>query len=91
MTVKELRVLTGLTQAKFADKYHIPLQTIKQWESSKDSKSYRTPPAYVLKLLELTILREIEDNMVISLLKKKEESKKSNISDTVKAATDIWG
>ena len=55
MTIKELRNQTNLTQKEFAGKYHIPLQTLKQWESSQTSKSYRNCPEYVLYLLSLVI------------------------------------
>ena len=41
-----------MTQSAFAERYRIPLQTLKQWESSKDSKSYRKPPEYVEFLLQ---------------------------------------
>ena len=57
MTVKELRSLTGLTQAKFSEKYHIPKRTIEDWESDK-----RTPPEYVIELLEYRITNELKEN-----------------------------
>lgn len=47
MNVKEIRLLTGMTQREFAQKYRIPLQTIKQWESDINSTSYRKPPEYI--------------------------------------------
>ena len=51
MSVKELREMTGMSQKTFAMKYHIPLQTLKQWESKEGSKSHRNPPDYVEFLL----------------------------------------
>ena len=51
MSVKEIRKKTGLSQREFAEKYRIPLQTLKQWESSKGSSSHRKPPEYVEFLL----------------------------------------
>lgn len=33
MTVKELRTLTGLSQQKFGDYFHIPKRTIQNWEA----------------------------------------------------------
>lgn len=51
MSVKEIRQKTGLSQSKFAERYRIPLQTLKQWESSEGSSSHRKPPEYVEFLL----------------------------------------
>ena len=50
MTIKELRNITGLSQAKFAEKYEIPRRTIEDWE-----RDLRIPPEYVVKLLEFKI------------------------------------
>jgi len=55
MTIKEIRQLTGLSQAKFAEQYGIPCRSIENWESGE-----RTPPAYVLKLLEKVV--KLEEN-----------------------------
>ena len=49
MSVKEIRKKTGLSQREFAEKYQIPLQTLKQWESDEGSSSHRKPPEYVCK------------------------------------------
>jgi Fic family protein len=51
MTIKGIRKYTGLTQKDFAAQYHIPLQTLKQWESEPGSSSYRRPPDYVIYML----------------------------------------
>lgn len=57
MSVKEIRKKTGLSQREFAEKYQIPLQTLKQWESDEGSSSHRKPPEYVeLLLSEVTHL-----------------------------------
>lgn len=58
MRIKDLRTLTGLTQKAFSDMYHIPLQTLKQWESSPESSSYRRPPEYVVFLLERLVAQD---------------------------------
>ncbi len=50
MTVKELRQLTGLSQQKFGDLYHIPLRTIQDWEAGK-----MQPPTYTIELLERAV------------------------------------
>jgi transcriptional regulator with XRE-family HTH domain len=88
LNIKELRGMTGLTQAEFAEKYFISLQTVKQWEASRLSTAYRMPPDYALRLLETVILRDIEDGMV-SLINEKYQkvSKKIELLDTAK---DLW-
>lgn len=52
---KAVRARTGLTQKAFAEKYGIPQRTIEGWESG------RTPPAYVLDLLQKVIDMEDEE------------------------------
>lgn len=52
MTISEIRKQTGLTQKDFAERYHLPLQTLKQWESTPTSTSYRKCPDYILYYLE---------------------------------------
>ena len=47
MEIKELRQLTGLTQKQFAEHFKIPLRTVQEWEQER-----RTPPEYVVKLIE---------------------------------------
>lgn len=48
--IKELRQRTGLSQAKFAKKFFIPLSTYEHWEMN-----VRKPPIYVIKLIELIL------------------------------------
>lgn len=55
MTIKELRTLTGLSQQGFADKYKIPKRTLQDWEYNK-----RTPPEYVISLLERAVKEDLE-------------------------------
>lgn len=50
MTIKEIRTLTGLSQAKFGEKYEISKRTIEEWEAGR-----RKPPEYVVKLLERAV------------------------------------
>lgn len=47
MNMKEIREMSGLTQAAFAAKYEIPLRTLQSWEGGE-----REPAAYILKMLE---------------------------------------
>ena len=44
--IRELRDMTGLTQKAFAQKYGIPVSTLRKWEQGESS-----PPSYVLRLL----------------------------------------
>lgn len=57
MTIKEMRQLLGLSQKAFGDKYRIPMRTIQDWEGAK-----RTPPEYVILLLERAVLEDAEEN-----------------------------
>lgn len=50
MTIKEIRQLTGLTQKRFAEKYHITFSSIRNWESG-----HRTCTDYVAELLEFRV------------------------------------
>lgn len=50
MTIKELRTITGLSQSKFALKYHINLTNLHNWEQGV----YKTPET-TLYLLERLI------------------------------------
>ena len=45
-TITEIRHTFGLTQQQFADKYHIPVSTLAQWEQHK-----RIPSPYVVQMI----------------------------------------
>ena len=51
--IKSIRSSTGMSQARFSATYEIPIRTIQDWE-----RGARTPPAYVIKLLELAAKKE---------------------------------
>lgn len=55
MTIKEARLLAGLTQQQMSDLFEIPKRTIENWEAGD-----RTPPAYVEKLIIDKLLRLAE-------------------------------
>ena len=55
MTIKEIRAITGLSQAKFATRYGIPKRTVESWEAAPDKSSYRECPPYVVALLERAV------------------------------------
>ena len=63
MTVKEMRAKTGLSQAQFAKLLGIPKRTIENWESGR-----RTPPVYVLEMLQraITHFRPRTEEQVLS-------------------------
>lgn len=54
MTIKEIRALTGLSQPKFCQKYHIPLNTFTRWEQGR-----REPPSYLVELLEFRVREDV--------------------------------
>lgn len=56
MTIKEIRSLTSLSQAKFGEKYEIPKRTIEEWETGR-----RKPPEYLVKLLERVVREDYEE------------------------------
>ena len=53
MTIRELRARTGLTQAAFAAALHIPKRSIENWEGGG-----RTPPAYLVELIEYRVTHD---------------------------------
>lgn len=59
MEIKEIRALTGLSQANFGKKYNIPVRTIQDWEAEK-----RNPTAYVVELLEFRVRYDIEQEQI---------------------------
>lgn len=50
--IKDIRAFLGLTQKEFAEKYHIPLGTLRYWEQG------RKMPPYVKDLLWLIAFKE---------------------------------
>jgi len=58
MEIRDMRRKAGLTQKAMSELYHIPLQTLKQWESSPESSSYRKPPEYVVYMLERLLAQD---------------------------------
>jgi len=57
VTINDLRVKTGLSQAGFSKKYGIPVRTVQQWEQGRS-----TPPDYLTCLLEKEILGQCRAN-----------------------------
>lgn len=52
MDIIEMRNYIGVSRAEFSRRYGIPLRTLESWEAG-----VRTPPEYVLKLLEESVRR----------------------------------
>ena len=55
MNIKEIRNYIGLSQKSFSEKYKIPKRTVEDWEAGR-----RTPPEYVISLLERVVKEDIE-------------------------------
>lgn len=48
--IKQMRARLGMSQSQFAKEFNIPLHNIQHWE-----QGFRTPPEYVVLLLEEVI------------------------------------
>ena len=62
MTIKEIRSITGLSQAKFAEKYKIPRRSIENWECDKNNPNYRECPEYVINMLKRIVKEDYKFN-----------------------------
>lgn len=60
MNIQELRALLGCTKKEFATRYNIPFRTIQNWELGE-----RTPPEYVLQLLEEKVKKDAKDKQIV--------------------------
>lgn len=54
MTIQELRHSLGMSQSKFADKFHLSVRTLQRWEQNQNPT-----PDYVLFMVSRII--ELED------------------------------
>ena len=54
---RNIREISGLSRAAFSRKYKIPLRTLEDWDSGRN-----TPPEYVLKLLERAVKEDFSEN-----------------------------
>ena len=45
--MKEFRLLTGLSQSKFAEYFGIPVRSLQEWEQGR-----KNPPSYLLDLMK---------------------------------------
>lgn len=46
MTIKDFRIMCGLSQKELSEAYEIPIRTVQDWEAGR-----RKPPEYLVKLL----------------------------------------
>lgn len=73
-SIKTLREMTGLNQTKFAERYGIPRNTLIQWETGK-----RTPPEYVVSMLERLVKADALNRRALSLLPSGNDSHKKRL------------
>lgn len=64
MNIREMRAKMGDTQSEFSARYNIPFRTIQNWESG-----VRTPPEYMIDLLEQRITKDLTNRKTITLPK----------------------
>ena len=62
MSIREMRTRLGDTQGQFAARYNIPFRTVQNWESG-----VRTPPDYVMRLLEDRIREDLVNRKTVTL------------------------
>lgn len=67
MSIKSVREVLGINQIEFAERYGIPLQTVRQWESRKGASSHRECPDYVVGLIGRLVAHEIMDEMNLDI------------------------
>lgn len=72
MNIREMRTLLGDTQGDFAARYNIPFRTIQNWETG-----VRTPPEYVISLLEDRVRADLANRKTKVL--PKHDPQKSNL------------
>lgn len=64
MNIREMRIALGDTQSEFAARYHIPFRTVQNWETGK-----RTPPEYLIRLLERRVNADLANCKTAALPK----------------------
>ncbi len=62
MTIREMRQKLGMTQGEFSSRYKIPFRTIQNWETEQ-----RTPPEYIVDLLESRVSYDLNNRRTIIL------------------------
>ena len=59
---EEIRAILGISRTAFSHKYNIPLRTLEEWDAGR-----KTPPDYVLNMLE-RIVREDKEMLYVLIL-----------------------
>jgi putative transcriptional regulator len=54
---EEIRAILGISRAEFSRRYNIPLRTLEEWDAGR-----RTPPTYVIELLERVVTEDKNKN-----------------------------
>ena len=60
--IKEIRQLSGLSQAKFSEKYGIPKRTVESWEMGE-----RNCPEYLIKLLRRVVEEDVKNEKLSTI------------------------
>ncbi len=81
MSLLECRKKTGLSQAKFASKFNIPLNTYFHWEQGRHK-----PPKYVVSMIETILNTEQTNAIPVDWLERKAKEKGIDIQGLV----DEW-
>lgn len=58
MTIEEMRTALNMTKKDFSITYNIPYRTVQDWEAGN-----RTPPKYVVELLERAVIQDFPDRI----------------------------
>ena len=64
MDIREMRMRLGDTQSEFAARYNIPFRTVQNWEAG-----VRTPPKYMIDLLESHVQADLVNRKTAALPK----------------------
>ena len=52
---ERIRKILGISRAEFSRRYNIPIRTLEEWDAGR-----RTPPEYVITLLERVVREDSE-------------------------------
>ena len=58
MTLKELRLASGMKRKEFAEYFEINYRTVQKWELDSSSPESRKCPEYLLKLMKYKLEKE---------------------------------
>ena len=58
MTLKELRLASGMARKEFAEYFGINYRTVQRWELDSSSSESRNCPEYLLDLMKYKLIKE---------------------------------